>query len=276
MNGKPRGISVPFFISIIMACSLHGAALTAKYDVSFSVFGKIGEAKVAFERYGKFYHIRVEGGLTGAAANIGQHRREIHESFGIVKEGVLIPDLYKKVRRSDYRHEDSYYVFDHENRYIHRFRFREKNVTKSHFDFTAMRFVDEDKIEKTSGFKTFSYYVRNDLLSLFFNIRVILRDIRKCEKKIVRAIGSRNEKGETLVGNPEGKKRKELMQLMPDNENRLITVVINQDIFKSDKGELYINFDRDYLAKEALLKDVLLFGDIHAVRIWQKGKLEKL
>jgi hypothetical protein len=53
---------------------------------------------------------------------------------------------------------------------------------------------------------------------------------------------------------------------MPGNEDRLVTVVVDQDIFESDRGELYVSLDSDYLAIEAMLKDVLLFGDIRAVR----------
>ncbi len=44
-------------------------------------------------------------------------------------------------------------------------------------------------------------------------------------------------------------------------------VVVNDDIFASDKGELLINLRDDGLCTQAILKDVLFFGDIRGEMI---------
>lgn len=253
------------------AGSLHGTSVSAQYDVTFSVFGKIGEARVSYDDDGRFYHIHVDGGLTGTAASIGQHRREIHDSFGVIKDGVLEPTLYKKARYADHRDEETYYVFDHENKQIEKHRFRQKKVNDSRFDLDTMSFIQTPGIERSSSLDILPYYAENDLLSLFFNIRTLLCDIPEGKEKISHAAGVRNDKGEIVITNPAGKKRNELAALMPKNDNRFVTVVVDQDIFKSDRGELYMSLDEDFLAHEAMLKDVLLFGDIHGYRVWQRG-----
>lgn len=252
--------------------TLQAALIEATYDVSFSVFGKIGEAKVSLETYDRFYHIKVDAGLTGAAARIGQNRREIHESFGVIRGDLLVPELYKKVRRSNHRHEDTYYVFNLDNT-IEKIRFREKKVNGTRFDTTLFKIVDEERIEKSESSETLPYPANNDLLSLFFNVRTLLKTIPRGQEQTEQAVGAKSENGTITITNPAGKKREELAKLMKDHEDRFITVVINQDIFQSDRGELYINLDADLLAKEAMLKDVLLFGDIRGKRVWQKGSL---
>ncbi len=253
--------------------SLHSATISARYDISFSIFGKIGEANVRYEHDDRFYYIYVDAGLIGAAASMANNRREVHESFGIIKEGLLIPELYKKTRTSDHRHEESYFV-PMPNKSIQKFRFREENIYSSHFDLSKMSYIKEKSVKKSSSLKKLPYRANNDLLSLFFNINSILNDIPEGKRKIEHAIGARNDKGEIIITNPAGKKRRELAELMPNNENRLITVVVDQDIFKSGQGELYLNLDKDHLAIDAMLKDVLLFGDVKGKRVWIKGSLE--
>lgn len=263
-----------FLLCVAAAVQLQAASVSALYDISFSVFGKIGESKVSYEHGSRFYHIHVEGYLTGAAASIGQNRREVHDSYGTIKDGVLIPDLYKKSRHSNNRNEETYYIFDHENSTIGKYRFREKSYMDTEFDPSTMSMIETEKTEKNNSVDTLPYYAQNDVLSLFFNIRTLLKEIPRGGQKITHTAGSKNEKGEMLIANPAGEKRLELAELMPENEDRFITVVIDQDIFSSDKGELYINLDSDYLAEEAMLKDVLLFGDVRGQRVWQKGSLK--
>ena len=262
-----------FILALLSSLSLHSASISAQYDISFSFFGKIGESRVSFEHDNRFYHISADAGLIGTLAAMANHRRETHESFGTIKNGVLVPDLYKKVKQTDHRYEETYYVFNHANQSIQKFRFREKNIYESHFDFKSMENVEEMHVKKRSSVETLPYYAKNDLLSLFFNIRTILNEIPQGSEKIEHTAGTRNDTGEVVVTNPAGKKREELAQLMPDNEDRLITVIVDQEIFKSGEGELYLNLDKDHLAKEAMLKDVMLFGDIRGKRVSQKGSL---
>lgn len=270
----PTTLLKAFVLCSAAGLSLQAATISALYDISFSIFGKIGESKVSFEYDDHFYHIHTEGYLTGTAASIGQNRREIHDSYGTIENGILKPDLYKKVRLSNTRDEETYYVFDHAANTIEKHRFRKKCYTDTEFDAATMSIVEVEKTQSSSSAELLPYYAKDDLLSLFFNIRTYLKGIPRGKQKITQAAGAKDDKGEMLIKNPAGAKRLELAELMPQNEDRFITVVINQDIFSSDKGELYINLDSNYLAEEAMLKDVLLFGDVRGRRVWQEGSLQ--
>ena len=257
---------------LLTALSLAAGRIEAHYDIHFSVFGKIGEADLSLETFGDHYHIRVEAGLVGTAAALGRNRREIHQSFGFIENGLLVPTYYKKMRRSDYRHEDTYFVIDTDGT-ITKYRFRRNEVDETHFDI-ARGFYSETKIETSSDESVSPYKATNDLLSLFFNVKALMAALKPSEHVVKTAAGAKGKKGEILITNPGGDKRKEMAELMPDNEDRFVTVLVNQDIFESEKGELYINLDDAFLAKEAMLKDVLLFGDIRGKRVSQRGRIE--
>jgi len=255
-----------FLVLLLFVTSVSAEKISALYDVEFSIFGKIGEAYVSkFQKDGR-YHIYVNAGLTGKAASIGQNRREIHESFGIIKEGIFIPELYKITRTATQFYNQTFFVFYPKIKKIEEHRLKEKDVEKSVFDVFTLNINTTVKRKKSNGMKILDYYANNDLQSIFFNVKTLLSTMDEGDKKVVYAAGGSNKKGEILITKPKGTKYKELADLMPSHENKLITVVINQDIFESDKGELYISLDKNFLVKEALLKDVLLFGDIHAER----------
>ena len=247
-----------------------GATLSGMYDVSFSIFGKIGEADVSLSRDKGRYHIHVDGYLTGLAAGIGNHRREVHDSYGTLVDGVYRPERYTKVRTSDGRSDSVEYLFDHKSRSILKHRVKKYTRYEKHFDPSTLGFVKTPETVEVRSEETLPFYAANDLLSLFFNVRHFLEEIPRGGQNVQHSVGALNDKGEVLISNPSGEKRRNLAKLMPDNQDRLITVVVDQDIFESDKGELYLNLDADYLAAEAMLKDVLLFGDIRAKRVMLK------
>ncbi len=262
--------AVLFLLAVTL--SIQAAIIEAKYDISFAVFGKIGEAYVALETDEHFYHITVQAGLSGSAASLGGHRREKHESFGFIDNGVLTPTLYKKERRSDSRNEDTYFVIDPDGT-VTKYRFKEKEYEDYSFDI-ATGITAVTKVRKSSSVEKLPFKADNDLLSLFFNVKTLMKNMERGTHVVKTAAGAKGDKGEILITNPGGEKRQELADLMKDNKDRFVTVVVNQDIFESDKGELYINLDEDFLAKEAMLKDVLMFGDIRGKRVWQNGHLK--
>ncbi|MEA1918282.1 MAG: hypothetical protein U9N52_00435 [Campylobacterota bacterium] len=255
---------------LLVFSSLYAQKISALYDVKFSIFGKIGEAYVSYFHHNNRYHIYVNAGLTGEAATIGQQRREIHESFGIIEKGILKPELYKITRSATHFYNQTFFVFYPDSQKIEEHRVKEKDVETSIFNIATFSYDTTVKREKSISMKTLDYFADNDLQSIFFNVKSLLSSLGLGDKKVVHAVGGSNKKGEILITKPNGEKREELMELMPHHEQKLITVLINQDIFKSDKGELYISLDEEFLVKEAMLKDVLLFGDIHGYRVWKK------
>lgn len=269
----PRNVTfaIPVLLGLFAVTPLSAETLENRYDVTFSVFGKIGVANINMECENGRYHLHADGRLTGFAASVGQHMKESHDSYGTIVDGVFVPEHYVKVRLTDNRRDETIYTFNAERREITKRRFRERSVLRSRFDIATMSAIQETVIEKSASTEVLPYYARNDLLSLLFNVRHLIAFMPEGSQRLSHTAGTNNEKGEVMIGNPGSRKRARLKQLMPDNGDRLVTVLINQDIFESERGELLLSLDDDYLISDAMLQDVVLFGDIHAKRVRKSG-----
>ena len=77
------------------------------------------------------------------------------------------------------------------------------------------------------------------------------------------AAGAKNESGRIDVQIPRGKQAKAIQKELETTFAPFI-VFINQKIFASKRGELYLSLNAQDIAENVILKDVLFFGDIHA------------
>lgn len=255
---------------------LHAHTLSGTYDVSFSIIGKIGEANVYLDLDNDTYHIHADGYLLGFAASMASNRRESHDSYGKVVNGRYMPERYVIVREANGFYEKTEFLIDAAKQQVVRNRFKERTIVKRGFDIDAMRIIDKTHVEKKNTTKVLPYFATDDVLSLFFNVQHLLPLIPKGSEHIGHSVGTANKEGKVLIINPDDSKRKMLHKVMPDNIGRFVSVVIDQDIFESDRGELMLSLDEEYLAKEARLNDVLLFGDIHAIMTGKTGKVPDL
>lgn len=269
----PRKVifAVAALLGLFATAALSAEKVENRYDVTFSLFGKIGEANINMECDKGRYHLHADGRLTGLAASVGKNLKESHDSYGTIVDGLFVPERYVRVRIKEGRRDETVYTFDSERREITKRRVRERAVLRSHFDIATMSAVQETEIETSDTTELLPYYAKNDLLSLLFNVRRLIVSMPEGSQRISYTAGTNNEKGEVLIGNPGDRKRARLKELMPNNEDRLVTVLINQDIFESDRGELLLNLDCDYLISDAMLRNVVLFGDIHAKRVRKSG-----
>jgi len=244
------------FIFIFLTSSF-ALDLNATYKVSFGIFGEIGIAKTSLHvNAKKRYKISIHAFTTGLANFLSGQREEWHESVGsVTKDGVLVPDYYQKIvqRYSNYDGESVLkkdirkYIFDH--------KLKTLRVQK-----TIFRGKKKEYSQKEGD-----YYAPNDLLSLFFNFKNMLPSLDIKVPSKFYAVGANKKDGRIDVEplkNPEAI-RKEFGW----GTGHTMKVTINQKIFASKKGELLLNLGNDGLCKQAVLKDVLLFGDIRGKRI---------
>ena len=245
------------FLIFLIVSSTFATDISAKYKVSFGIFGEIGIAKTSLHvDTQNRYKIAIHANTSGLANFLSGQREEWHVSVGTVDEkGVLIPDYYEKtvqrlsnqdgevVLKKDIRK----YVFLHETKKLR----VEKTIFKG----------DKKKYSQKDG----DYYAPNDLLSLFFNFKNMLPSLEVKSPSKFYAVGANKTDGRIDVeplSNPA-----EIRKEFEWDDGHTMKVTINQKIFSSDKGELLLNLGDDGLCKQAVLKDVLLFGDIRGVRI---------
>lgn len=161
-------------------------------------------------------------------------------------------------------------MFDYDRQKVTLYMSKEENATRSRFDVNTMKNISVETKEFSHSDEVFRFFTDNDLLSLFFNTQKILPTLKDGESKQFAAIGSKDPNCAIDIKVPDPQLRREIQALMADEEGELITIIINQDIFQSERGELHVNFDDDFYAKDVVLKDVIMFGDIRGKRTYQK------
>ena len=217
--------------------------MSADYDVGFGVFGNVGVVNAKITQEGSTYKIKVVAKAKGLAAVLSNNREEIYESIGEIKNGNLLPRLFIKRKTRGAKTDIKRYFFNHKNKNV------ELRVTK----------VRGKK--RTDTKKKLDYYAENDILTLFFNLKNILNDFKVKEPTVLYAVGANRKDGKIDIFSPKDKQLDMIVNLLGVNEN-IIVAIINQKIFSSARGELYMNLNDKGICTKAILKDVLLFGDI--------------
>ena len=225
--------------------------MSGDYDVRYGIFGKVGIAKTNLEIKDDRYHVKMVAKATGFAKFLSQGKVETYESRGYIKNDLLIPETFIKTRKNNHKFEKKEYVFDH----------KDKKVT------VYATKIKDHKSKKSKS--ELNYYAKDDLLSLFFNLKILLGNRLKTDGAIkLYAVGANKKDGRVDIYTPKNKELKSIKKLLKEDEN-IFVAIINQKIFSSNRGELYLNLNDDGICTKALLKDVIFFGDI-------RGKLTNL
>jgi hypothetical protein len=245
-------------VTALMLTSLQLYALPfesfARYDVKYGVFN-LGEATASLKIYENgTYETEVKAKATGLAATLSSKRVETYKSIGKVVDGKLIPDSLEKVRTTSKRSKSVNYTFDHEQKRIVAFEER--------CDSKGCKYSSEILPE----------YSENDILTLYHNAAFMFS--KDGVKELNASAAGSKEPVVVIV--PEGKQLKTAKKAFNNADGLYLVVILNQEIFSSSKGELYINLDEDMTASKAVLKNTTLFGDIWGKRIEKRseGSLE--
>ena len=235
---------------ICLAVIVQAETIEAEYKVSFGVLGEIGVAKAHMERDKERYRIEIEGISTGFAKALSRNRQEKQVSEGHVADGVLVPDRYIISRSFANKTIKKTYTIDHRNE-------------------TAVRLIEKEEDGKLvfKEKKKLDFYAPNDLLTLYFNLAKLIPDKDKGAYYKFKAFGAEKQQGDVEVV-VAGKETHSLYENDLGNGGHwYVTAIIHQKIFSSSRGELMLSVDKDGITKKAILKDVVLFGDIRATRV---------
>jgi hypothetical protein len=238
-------VSMMFFTNL----SLSAETIRADYDVSYGIFGKIGVAKAILRKSRTAYEIDIHLAATGMAKALSGNRKERHLSKGHIRKGVLISDSYEVIREYRSTKVVKRYIIDHQKRI----------VRKIYRKFKKGKLVDEQK-------QRLSFYAPNDLLTLYFNLDRLLPDKSRAGTYEFQAVGAEKQQGRVSVVIPSKSALPSYKDDLGNGAAWYATVVIHQKIFMSKEGRLQLAVGKDGITQTALLKDLILFGDIRAVR----------
>jgi hypothetical protein len=227
---------------------LAAKTLRAHYDVSFGIFGKMGESDAVLKIKNGRYTIDISMKATGMAKRLSKNRKEHHHSEGIVRNGKLVFRRYDVIRTYGKKKVVKSYVVDHKRHRIRKVYEKYEN---------GKRYAYQESI--------LPFYTDDDLLTLYFNLDRYI-DKRKPGTYRFKAAGAERQSGTVVVIVPDAKHRKAYIEDLGDGAAWYATAIINQKIFTSKEGRLELAVGKDGITQKALLKDVALFGDVVAVR----------
>ena len=257
-------------IIFIIFLSIFSNAKTfeATYKISYGIFGELGIAKTSLETLpNNTYKIKVHAYATGIAKFLSSNKEEYYESQGVIKNNLLIPNKYITISNNDYKKRKKTYLFDYKNKQILVKKYERKLNIR--YDENLKK-KESWKINESEEFANF--FATNDLLSLFFNITQVIPNFEKGNSYAFKTIGANKDNGKLDIIIPKNEAYKELQEAL-NTKNKKFIVSIHQKIFSSSNGELFISLNKEGFCDKAVLKDVLIFGDITGEMI--KFKINK-
>ncbi len=218
-----------------------GKTIVSYYKVGYAFFDEVAKAKAIYQNIKDRYHIKIEAKAVGFLSAFS-NRVESYESFGDINNSILIPKKFINYRKNGSKVIEKIYTFDHKNRVV--FKIENKRI--------------DNKIVSTKKSKL-KFYAKDDILTLFFNLKYL--DTKK-DKFQLYAVGGNKKDGHIDIIRPTSSRERELNRLFKNKRGDFLIAILYRKIFLSNRGELIIKLDKDALCKEAVLKDVLFYGDI--------------
>jgi hypothetical protein len=236
-----------FLIFSILSLFAEEFESFVKYKVGYGVF-TLGEAS-AYLRISDngSYKTEISAKAKGLAAVFSRERTETYMSEGEMFEGRLVPYHFEKKTSYGNKKRHIEFFWDYENNQI---VMEKENCKNSDCEYSS-EILPDDR------------YAKDDILTLYHNI---IFDLNKTGAKEINAsaIGSKKP---VIVMLPEGKRLKTAKKTFDNKNGTYLVVILNQEIFTSDEGELYVNVDNDNTASKAILKKTMLFGDVWGEQI---------
>lgn len=240
-----------YLVSFLMLWSvtIQAKVIKANYNVSYGLFGKIGTSKAKLTKNTKTYKIEIKLAATGLAKVLSGDRREKHISKGHIANGLMVCDVYEVIKTHGQNRVSKKYMVDH----------KRKRIIKKYRKYKKGRLVSNENT-------TLDFYAKNDLLTLYFNLDSVIKNKTKPHTYVFKAVGAERQKGKVTVIIPKKRDLKKYKKDLGIGAAWYATAIIHQQIFSSKEGRLKVAVGTDGITSKAVLKDVIFFGDITAVR----------
>jgi len=220
---------------VILLCFLtiflYSKTLKATYKAKYGWFGTVAIATGVFEKNKTNYKIETIIKTHGMVASLSKHLEEKFTSIGIIKNSMLIPQKYiTNIKRGDNKYK-IIYIFDHNNKIITRKKYKNGQLTTK---------------------EKFKYYAPQDILSLYFNLPLLLK-----EKKTYTfyALGARRIDGRVDVNF--------CNKNIFEEKGICIKANLYNKVFAGDKGILYLLINQNnWVCLKGVVKNVLKIGDL--------------
>jgi hypothetical protein len=242
-------LKIIFSICISFLSFANGLNIQTSYDVSYGIFGHLGEADAkVFVDSQNHYKIHINAYTDGLVKTLSDNLQESYTSIGIFENDRFKPLKFTKITSKNSKIKILNFTFDYDKKQI----ILKKTVKK------LKNNVWKEEIKK----ETVKYWAQEDILSLFFNLKHYISNLNESNIKSISAVGAGKSNGGKIdIEIPTGEKRKTIAKYLRSDKNILIVKIYNK-LFTSSSGELFLKLDKNGLCELSILKDILIFGDI--------------
>ena len=242
-----------FFISSFLSAKTYEGT----YKISYGIFGELGEAKTTLTIDNDIYTIDILAKATGFAKFLSNGKVERYFSKGKIINNEFYSNEFITKKFNNTKEKTKLYTFDYDKKTIYLNSISKKLQTtySNNFEESNSKWITSKSNSENSFFTT------NDILSLFFNVTKSVKTLDRNIKYEYKTLGAKAENGKINFHFPNVKEKNSLDSFFKNKNDKLI-VTLNQPIFSSKNGELMISVNNDGFCNKAILKDVLMFGDI--------------
>ena len=262
---------------LISASTLFAANTSAKYSVEHSFLGKMANAYVNKNINNDLYTIELSIQTTDLAASLSNNLVKRFISQGTIKDGQFVPDVLTVSRHNDVEERYVVYQFDHQLKQLQIDTSSKKILTNRVLDAMSLSFSETKQIEYAHDSHQSATYVRNDIISLFFNAKSYISTLDNSDGTVILAAGIDDDDEDDIDGILGfGISNRDMQDMIHSSiKNDLITVTLSEKIFESKDKSLIIDINPDTLPQNVQLNDVA-FGDINIKRLFDNvGQLSR-
>ncbi len=244
------------FIYLILLVNLSASTVNLNYIGELSLFGKVADATIYYFNDGENYYIKVSGTGSGIVAKLTNNKHYIYESIGSVNNFELIPHKYIATEINSDINKSKIYTFDYKNSIITVDSVKIEVIDKSKFNIFTFEYDKKEKIVKTKKRKVINKVFRDDMVSIFFNKRNKLLDMKEKESKTIFAVGSKDMENGMLVS------------LESINNGKFIyNIQLKKDYLDDGNEKAKFVLDSNNILYETSLNGILFFGNAVVKRI---------
>ncbi len=208
-------------IIFIIAVLSYSFSMQAEYEAKYGWFGVIARAKGYFEKNETNYTIK-----TFAKTTKFIDFKNYHISKGRVINGILVPLIYQNIIIRGNNKYILTYTFDYQNKKIYKTKYKNGK-------FIYKRVLD--------------YFANNDILSLYFNLPLIMKN----KHQTFKAVGGEKHTGRIDI------------DILKKGKITKIKANLYNKIFAGDKGILYLDINSsNWVTLKGMVKNVLKIGDL--------------
>lgn len=197
-------------LMLLVSGLMSAEAVTTRYKVMLSLFGKVGEARITIAKRGDEYRMILEDYATGLAADISGNERDRFISRGHIKDGLYISDTFELYQTNDKTTESNVYVFDHDAKTVTRYQDKNQTVSERSFNAMSMAFEEQKRQKITRKTTVLDFYSPFDSLSAVLSFPKLLESHSRVE---IHPVGLAKKERKMYISRPAKHTLPEVLEL---------------------------------------------------------------